>query len=728
MPDDTILRVAVTAPVPGLFDYLPPADGSTTPLVRGLRLRVPFGGGTRIGFLWEVVQVSERAPALLKPALALLDSEPLLSAAELALLAWAADYYQHPLGEVLALALPVRLRRGEALRPPRLDGWRLTHAGQTATTAPRAHRQTRLMELLRAHPDGLSRKQLQTTLDDPGPLLLRLARQSWIERCEVPIQQTPQLGPPLHADQASAVAAVVAALGGFRAFLLEGVTGSGKTEVYLHLIERVLACGGQILILVPEIGLTPQLQRRLTRRLSARVALLHSGLAEGKREADWFAARAGTAAVVLGTRSAVFTPLPRLALILVDEEHDLSFKQQEGLRYSARDLAVWRARQCGCPVVLGSATPSLETLRNAAAGRYTRLPLPLRAGGASSPRLDLIDLRSVHLQAGLSPALIRLLRENLAAGQQSLLFLNRRGYAPRLTCHACGWVGGCPQCDARLTLHQGERLLWCHHCGHRQPQPERCPACGRIELRALGQGTERLEQALTELFGEVPLARIDRDSTRRRGSLERLLEEARTGHYPLLLGTQMLAKGHHFPEVTLVGILDLDQGLYGADYRASERMAQLVIQVAGRAGRAHKPGRVVLQTRHPEHPLLQTLIHQGYGAFAALALEERQLAQLPPFSAQALLRAEAPAAVAPQVFLEAALAAAGELPPGLQLWGPVPAPMERRADRYRAHLLVQADARSTLQVFLGGWVAALYRLPAGRRIRWSLDVDPQEMV
>ena len=517
-------------------------------------------------------------------------------------------------------------------------------------------------------------------------------------------------------------------LHGFRAFLLDGITGSGKTEVYLALGERHLSAGHQVLILVPEIALTPQLLRRIERRIQAPIALLHSGLSAGERERAWLQALRGAARVVVGTRSAVFTPMPELGLIVVDEEHDLSFKQQEGFRYSARDLAVVRARRRNCPLLLGSATPSLESLHNARRGRYRRLELTQRAGPARPPRLDLLDIRDAPLRGGMSPVLLRLAAEALAAGNQILLFLNRRGYAPVLTCHHCGWVSECPRCDARMTLHRADGLLWCHHCGHQGPLPEACPGCSAGGLRPLGQGTERLEETLAQLLPGFSVARIDRDSTRRKGSLEERLQEIRDGRHRILVGTQMLAKGHDFPDVTLVGVLDADYGLFGADFRAAERMAQLIVQVAGRAGRAEKPGRGVIQTRHPEHPLLQLLIRRGYPAFAEAALGERRDALLPPLTHQALLRAEAADARAPLSFLELAARQGRALAADqVELWGPVPAPMERRAGRFRAQLLLQAAAREQLQRLLAAWVPALGTIPGARRVRWSVDVDPQEL-
>jgi primosomal protein N' (replication factor Y) len=671
----------------------------------------------------------------LKPAAAIIDRSPLLSAQDLAFLRWAAEYYQHPLGDVIFHALPLRLRKGLQPRPDIRPGWRLTAMGWQIDPAQlqRAVRQAAVLRTLREQPQGLDQAQLNHRCGSNGSVLRNLQQRQWIEPCDLPSQAPAttmsQPPPPLSHAQQEAVERVGDRLGGFQTFLLDGVTGSGKTEVYLNLIARVIAQQRQILVLVPEIGLTPQLVRRFEQRLGLAVTLMHSNLAEGPREQAWLAARSGRARVLVGTRSAVFTPLPKLGLVIVDEEHDLSLKQQEGFRYSARDLAVVRARRGDCPILLGSATPSLESLHNARLGRYVHLQMPERAGNASLPRMDLIDIRSSRLDGGLSPALLKRIDACLNQDEQVMLFLNRRGFAPVLTCHACGWLADCPRCDARMTLHRADDLLWCHHCGYQHHLPPACPACGSPDLRPLGQGTERLEAALQSHFPSIPLVRIDRDTTRRKGELERLLAEARSGRYPLLLGTQMLAKGHHFPHVTLVGLIDVDQGLFGADYRAAERMAQLIIQVAGRAGRAHKPGRVLIQTRHPEHPLLQTLIHRGYGVFADAALQERRLADLPPFSYQALLRAEANRVEAPLDFLNAAASTGRGLPESkeLEFWGPVPAPMERRAGKIRAHLLVQGRERSVLQQWLSRWTPAIAELQEARKVRWSLDVDPQEM-
>nr|WP_041603722.1 primosomal protein N' [Thioflavicoccus mobilis] len=736
----SILRVAVPAPVPEPFDYLPPSEPGTPPPRPGQRVLVPFGRGRRVGLIVALGSTTKVAPQRLKPVIEILDERPLLAEADLAFLRWAADYYQYPLGEALFSALPGRLRRsGPDLgsgADPGERGWCLTGAGAQADLddLKRAPRQAQVLSHLRALGGKAAVADLARVLGQCAAALRALERRGWVESCliedAVPAP-APVAGPILNDDQQTAFDQVSRAFGTFVPFLLEGVTASGKTEVYIRLLEAVIAAGRQALVLVPEIGLTPQLERRFAARLGGTMVILHSGLAEGERERAWRRAAAGEVDLLLGTRSAVFVPLPRLGLILIDEEHDLSFKQQEGFRYSGRDLAVRRAQQAGCPVVLGSATPSLETLANARAGRYRWLRLHRRAGGAAPPAMTLIDIRAQPLEAGLSPPLLQLAEEQLAAGNQVLLFLNRRGFAPVLTCHDCGWVGECPRCDARLTLHRASGELRCHHCGLIRPAPGRCPSCGGPDLRPLGQGTERVEEVLARRFPGLPLARVDRDSTRRKGELTRLLSAARRGDYRLLLGTQMLTKGHHFPGVTLVGVVDADAGLYGADYRAPERMAQLLVQVTGRAGRAERSGRVVVQTRHPEHPLLDSLLREGYPAFAEAALTERRVAALPPFSHQALLRAEARAADEALAFLRAAASVAdvgGASGVGdVVLWGPAPAPMERRAGRWRAQLLVQSPHRQALRRFLVDWLPRVRQAEGAGRVRWSIDVDPQEM-
>jgi len=725
-----VLRVAVDAPVPGPHDYLVPPGTDPLP---GTRVRVPFGRAERGGVVLGDAAESQVPAGRLKPVGAVLDDAPVLDAGHLAFLAWAAGYYHHPLGEVLGAALPVRLRRGEPAALLGDPGWRLTPAGLAADADElrRAPRQRALLEALRAQGGRATLATLSALL---GPLRTQaraLQDRGWLEACllEAATPDPPAEDGPLPSpEQADAIARVGANLEGFGAFLLDGVTGSGKTEVYLRLARTVLERGRSVLLLVPEIALTPQLVRRVTRRFGEGAAVLHSGLAEGERERAWHRARLGQARLVVGTRSAVLGPVDNLGLVIVDEEHDASFKQQEGFRYSARDLAVVRARRAaggrGCPVVLGSATPSLESLYNVANGRFERLVLSRRAGAAELPPLELVDVRDQPLQGGLSGYLLAELHRVLEAGDQALVFINRRGFAPVLACYDCGWLSACRRCDARQTLHTDSARLWCHHCGAQAPVPRHCPQCGGSELHPLGQGTQRIEEVLRQRFPDRPLVRVDRDAARRKGGLDKLLESARSGDAALLVGTQMLAKGHHLPGLTLVGVVDIDGGLFSADYRAAERTAQLLVQVAGRAGRAASPGRVLIQTRFPEHPLLRTLVRDGYGAFARAALAERQAARLPPHAHQALLRAEAVLPEPPEAFLEEVARLVGE--PGVELWGPAPALMARKAGRYRFQLLLQAERRAQLHRALDALMPRVRGLSSARRVRWSLDVDPQD--
>jgi primosomal protein N' (replication factor Y) len=699
-------------------------------------VQVPLGKRKTIGVLIQAAEQSRIAARRLRPALSLLDHEPLLTKDLLELSAWASHYYHHPLGEVIATLLPTALRSGQSTEISGIRVWQITIAGKDISPAElkRAPRQAALLSRLQHSPSGLRGDELSADQSDWRSAMRALVDKGWVD-CRV--QATTSAAKPgrapqdltLNTAQHKAVTTVGAALGRYASFLLDGVTGSGKTEVYLEIIRQVISDGRQALVLVPEIGLTPQLVKRFADRLGVALAVLHSGLSDRERLQAWLLARSGQAPIVIGTRSAVFTPLQNPGVIIIDEEHDLSFKQQEGFRYHARDVAVWRARQLGIPIVLGSATPSFETLFNVERGRYQRLDLPARAGDANPPRLRTVDMRHQKLAGNLSPPLLQAIGQHLAQGNQVLLFLNRRGFAPTLLCHDCGWVAQCRRCDAHLTYHHGQRRLRCHHCGAEQAMIEHCPACNSAELRPLGHGTERVEQALREHFPQYSCARIDRDSTRRKGALQQLLADALSGHHRILLGTQMLAKGHHLPNVTLAAILDGDQGLFGVDFRAGERMAQLITQVAGRSGRATQPGEVLIQTHHPDHPLLRTLLIEGYQRFAAAALAERREAELPPYVNLALLRAEATAAEAPTRFLSEAVTLANQLgTPGVTLLGPIPSPMERRAGRYRAQLLVQATQRADLHRLLDAWLPTLGQLPSGRKVRWAIDVDPMEMI
>ena len=726
------LKVAVPSPLHQDFDYLPPPDTEVSALQPGVRLRLPFGRREVVGVLLGTSPQSEVPATKLKAARRLLDDAPLVPADMLALARWAADYYRHPIGEVVQTLLPVVLRQGKPARRPVTPLWRLNAAGRAADpkSLTRAKRQQALHALLLSHPAGLTPAAIAEELPEPGAALRALLKRGWLDEASaerdaadgtpLPVKAG---ATPLNPAQRQAASEIAAALGSYRAFLLDGVTGSGKTEVYLEAIAAALGQGLQALVLLPEINLTPQTLARFRARFG-QVAAFHSGLSEGERLATWLAARDGTAPVIVGTRSAAWLPLRSPGLFVVDEEHDTSFKQHEGFRYSARDLAVVRAQRAKVPVVLGSATPSLESLHNAAQGRYTRLELPERAGVARHPSMRLLDIRARPLVEGMSDMLLDAVKRHLTADGQVLLFLNRRGYAPVFMCHDCGTPEACKRCDARMTLH-GTRRLVCHHCGAERPVLAQCAHCGSSAFGAIGQGTERVEQALMELFPEAGVARVDRDSTRRKGSMEKLLEEMKSGERRILVGTQMLAKGHDFPRVTLVGVLDADQGLFSADFRASERMAQLIIQVAGRAGRADRPGEVLIQTHQPDHPLLQHLVREGYGSFAQAALAERRLAGLPPYAALALLRAESPALGPPTAFLEAARdRLAARRAPGVDLLGPAPAPMERRAGRYRANLLLQASQRAPLQKLLAVALPELSELKQARKVRWSIDVDP----
>jgi primosomal protein N' (replication factor Y) len=518
---------------------------------------------------------------------------------------------------------------------------------------------------------------------------------------------------------------MLASLGKFGCHLLDGVTGSGKTEVYMHLLEKALSEGKQALVLVPEIGLTPQLLRRFRNRLGLEPATIHSGLSAGERLEAWAAARSGRAALVVGTRSALFTPMPRLGIIVLDEEHDASFKQQDGFRYSARDIAVKRAAELDIPVVLGSATPSLESLSNADRGKYSWHRLRERATNAPLPAWRVMDMRQQSTQSGLSVTALEAIGDTLERGEQVMVFLNRRGYAPVLMCQQCGWSGLCERCDAHLTWHRSMGRLCCHHCGAQRPAPHLCPECRADALMGAGEGTQQLEEALEQRFPGFPVLRFDRDRTSRKGVMGQQLDQVRKGEPCLLVGTQMLAKGHHFPEVTLVVIVNIDQALYSADYRALERMGQMIQQVAGRAGRMEKTGTVILQTLHPEHPALELLLSQGYEAYARWLLEERQLAGLPPAGYQALLRAEAHDRALAEHFLDEA---ARVFPPGeTRVYGPMPAIMERVKGRSRMYLVVQGASRSALHRQVDHWLPGLRKLPAARKVRWAIDIDPQEL-
>ena len=665
MTKPLILKVAIPAvPFFQHFEYLAPDDSQH--LQAGIRLEVPFGKTSKIGFLIATSFENDYDLEKLKPITRIIDDVPLLAEIDLKLLHWVAGYYHHPIGEVMSAAFPVALRQGK---------------------------------------DAVIKKLPKMIADETKnpPLICNEAQQNAIDK-------------------------ISATLGEFNVFVLDGVTGSGKTEVYMQLIQTVLDREQQVLVLVPEITLTPQLQQRFQARFNTPIAISHSKLPPLQRKNAWLLMQSGACSLLLGTRSALFTPLPNIGLIILDEEHDSSFKQQEGFRFSARDVAVMRGKLANVQVVLGSATPSLESLYNVKNQRYHHLLLPERAGNALPPLVHVIDIRQQKLQQGLSTRLITEIHATLAKDEQVLLFLNRRGFAPTLICDGCGWVARCIHCDANLVIHRNKNLLRCHHCGTEHQLISTCPACQSPELTSLGLGTERLESVLTRLFPDKIVLRLDRDSTQKKGALEDFLTQIHDGDAHIILGTQLLAKGHHFPNVTLVAILDVDSGLFSTDFHSGEKLAQLIVQVSGRAGRERKQGKVLLQTRQPEHPLLTELLRDGYAKFAALALVEREMANLPPFSYQALLRAHSENEELPQTFLNAVAELAHTFnPQKVQILGAIPAPMARRAGQYRFQLLFQHTNRSALHHLLKQLVPEILTLKLAAKVRWSLDVDPVDL-
>lgn len=743
-----IIKVAVPAPLYQIYDYLIPKSCNIETIQPGMRVRIPFGHATKIGMIVQVVDTADTATYRIKHAFEILDKRPIIPPGSLTLFRWAAKYYHHPLGEVIFSSIPPPLRHGKAEAKMMSYLYLLTNAGKeiTSTDLPRAPKQAAMLAFFRRHPKGVRKEQLCEYDAKWRATLRSLTTKGWVT-AEEHTAPPPAITEPdktyhpfrLNLPQTRAVDAVCAHLDRFSPFLLNGITGSGKTEVYLHIIDRVISRGKQALVLIPEIGLTPQLVARFTEHLGVPLAVLHSGLSDKERLHAWLMARDGNAQVVIGTRSAIFTPLPQPGICIIDEEHDPSFKQQEGFRYHARDLAVMRARQDNIPIVLGSATPSLESLHNVSQERYHHLLLNERIGNAQQPAIHLLDMRSGKHKNNLSPALLTTIKSHLDLDNQVLLFLNRRGYAPTLYCQACGWIALCQRCDAHMIQHQSMQRIRCHHCDAQQSIPTQCPQCGGQDLHALGQGTERIEEALQLQFQDVEIIRFDRDSTRRKGSMQALLKRVQAGQRQILLGTQMIAKGHHLPNITLVGILDADQGLFGADFRAIERMGQLILQVAGRAGRADKPGEVLIQTHFPEHPAFHALLTHDYHGFTTKLLEERQLGHLPPYAALALFRAEAADKIHPARFLQDVHQQAsvlsstlwGQCPQGsaedrVRLLGPVTPPMEKRAGRYRAQLLLQSGKRGCLHSLLNELVPTIEKLPSARKVRWSLDIDPQE--
>ena len=741
-----ILQVAVPCPLRRVFDYLPPVDYSEAPLQiqPGIRVLIPFGNRQVIGILTKVLSGSRLSKNKLKPVISVLDSEPLFTPAIFKILSWGANYYQHPIGEVFATALPSKLRSGNSLKAD-IIGWKVSTSisDSDRESLGRAYKQKALLEFIEAAEEGKGSATNDGCLAAgfSQQLLAQLHKKHFIERQTYavskskpfnPIVVTADKVPDLNDEQCVAVAAVIDKLSGFCCFLLDGVTGSGKTEVYMRVMHEQLSIGKQCLVLVPEIGLTPQITARFAKRFACSVVSLHSGLSDTERLSSWDRARDGNAGIIIGTRSAIFTPMANPGLIIVDEEHDNSFKQQDGFRYSARDLAVMRAREENICVILGSATPSLESLHNARQKKFEYLQLTTRAGTANPPTMEVVDISNESLVEGFSAQLLYKIQQHLVANNQVLVFINRRGFAPILNCQSCGWISECENCVAQLTVHANPPSMRCHHCGTIRQLSKFCPECKSKDLTTIGIGTQKVERFLRERFSSTEVLRIDRDSTRSKFKFTEMLQKIERGEPCILVGTQMLAKGHHFPNITLVAILDADAGLFSADFRGQEQMAQTIIQVAGRAGRAERAGEVIIQSRHSTHAALQRLINAPYSEFANLLLAERKTAAMPPYSYLCLIRAEAADLASAHSFLIRAatitdeMCEVQELP--VERLGPLPAPMEKRNRRFRVHLLLKSSNRGALQDLLRQLCGRMETLKHPRALRWGIDVDPQDLI
>ncbi len=722
-----IYEIAVPTPLFRSFDYLPPLDGTSAEI--GSRVRINFGRREVIGVVINLKNRSDFDIKKLKPINEVLDKQSLLIDETLRLAKWAIKYYHSYPGEILSLCFPTALRKGKEAKPKGETTW-------VATLDPqdfgRASRQEEIYSLIASSEHGLTAEQLPDKSKDMAIVRQLVKRGSIFKTQSI---KTSNIAFPqkhdlcLNAEQQHAFNSICNDIDHYSAHLLFGITGSGKTEIFIQTIRKLVKSGKQALILVPEIGLTPQLVKRFTDRFSERVITIHSEMSESSRLNSWLLAQMGEAKIIIGTRSALFTPMPNLGIIIIDEEHDQSFKQQDGIRYSARDMAVTRAHMRDIPIILSSATPSLESINNANSERYKLLELTQRAGEASPPKISLIDIRSQKLHSGMSQQFLTKIKQHVSNGGQALIFLNRRGYAPLIMCHGCGWNATCDRCDIKLTLYQKDNTLKCQHCGYTIRTPAKCPDCGEKEILALGKGTERVEEALAAAFPDLNIARIDRDTMQRKDSFNQIMKRAESGEIHILLGTQMLAKGHHLPNITLTGIIDLDSGLFSTDFRAIERMAQLLTQVAGRSGRGSKTGEVVLQTHQPENPTLHTILYSGYKAFSTKELKQRQAAQLPPYTSMAVIRAEAMDKNAANNFLESIKGGIdSQKQLQVEVFGPLPSVIHRRNRHYRSQLYFQSPSRPQLQKVLAETVIQAAANKLGKKVRWHVDMDAQETI
>ena len=729
MPAHPVLKVALPVPLYRCFEYRAPPVPEFRDIHIGVRVRVPFGQRKVIGIVIEKCRSASLPSSKLKTALEILDDEPVFDPVLQKVLFWAATYYQQPLGEVFSAALPGALRKNRHITVATRTVYHARAGRSSGQTLDNAPKQRMALELIRAHPAGLDANDMTARITHWRPAVRALINKDLVRKVTQDLNAT---GTPhakaqpllLNPEQRRAYQVISRNIHEYRTYLLAGVTGSGKTEVYLALAQDVIRLGRQVLILVPEIGLTPQLVQRIETRLNVPVARMHSGLSTGERAQAWLQAKTGKANIVVGTRSAVFLSFRNLGLIVVDEEHDSSYKQQEGLLYNARDVAIYRAKQLAVPVVLGSATPSLESQHNANRGHYQRIILSKRAMRAKIPQVKLIDLRSKPVTDGLSSELLQSIKAELTRGHQILLFLNRRGYAPVLLCHDCAWTAECPRCKAHMVFYKKQNILKCHHCLNQEKAPAACPQCDSENILFLGEGTQRIEDRLKEIFPGTALIRIDRDSTHGKNTLQDKLDDIRNGRYQIIIGTQMLTKGHDFPNVTLVGILNVDHGLLSSNFRATEHLAQLIVQVSGRAGRSLHKGKVLLQTHQPEHPLLKCLLSQGYRDFSEELLKQRELYALPPYTYMLLVRARALRQELTHRFLQEIKSSMQHADTfGLNLFGPIPANLERKAGMYQSLLVVIASSRRAMHKH---WAELIQQHPLAKRVRWSIEVDPLE--
>lgn len=736
---DPYVKVALNVPLRASFDYkIPKALAYRHHIRPGMRVKVPFGNGDRqsIGLVIETSAQSDFSDAQIKPLTALLDDSPIIPQELFDLCAWAARYYHHPIGEVFFHALPTSLRKGESADFRTETWWFVTEQGQQTdiVSLKNAKQQKAFLEAIQQHaehglsPHLISVLELTTNaakgLEKKG--LVRSEQRNLKRTVETHAHQT-QVPPSLNLEQAAATKTILAMRNEFGVALLDGITGSGKTEVFLRVIEALLQEDKQVLVMVPEIGLTPQTLRRFESRFNTDIVLMHSNMTDRERLDAWLMIEHGDAKIIIGTRSSVFIPTANLGLIIIDEEHDASYKQHEGFRYHARDMAIKRAQGQNIPVLLASATPSYESLANALQKRYLWLKLRQRAGEAELPQMERVDLRGQSLKQGFSEYTLERMRQTLERREQVLVFLNRRGYAPTLMCHQCGWIAACDHCDVNLTVHKRANKLHCHHCDSHKPLTQECPECHSNELFTVGEGTEQVEGVLNQYFKQTPVLRIDRDSTQRKSALTQITQKIHEHDQAILVGTQMLAKGHHFPNVTLVVIMDADVGLFSSDFRGMERTAQLITQVAGRAGRSSKRGHVLLQTYHPDHAAIQCLCEQGYEALAMDGLRERQQLALPPFHHQVVIRAESQQeqqAMGLLMHLRNELSV--HLSDDMQVVGPYAAIIVRKAGQHRALLSIKSPQRGNLHRVIASASRWLEQNTKNHKIRFAIDVDPLE--